>query len=95
MSQDAERLAPHERVTASQTGRSVYVVPAPGAPAERLPTIVANGWQGEIDCVVGPFSCRQVAEYFANRAVDFGQFEAFRLRVLAHRDAWYVEVRAR
>lgn len=95
MSSGPERLAERDAVPAPRPHRSVYVVPAPGEPVECLPSVVANAWQGETDCVVGPFSSRQVAEFFANRAVDFGQYEAFRLRVLAHRDAWYVEVRAR
>jgi hypothetical protein len=49
-------------------------------------------WQGESDCVVGPFSSHDVAEYFANAVVDFGQFETLQERVFANGDAWYVEV---
>lgn len=60
-----------------------------------LPVIVPNRWQGEADCLVGPFSGREVAAYFANRLVDFGQFEVFTMRVYPKRNAWYVEVRAR
>lgn len=59
------------------------------------PVIVPNRWQGEADCLVGPFSGREVAAYFANRLVDFGQFEVFTMRVFPKRNAWYVEVRAR
>ena len=58
------------------------------------PCIVPNRWQGECDCVVGPFSSRKVAEYFAGTVVDFGQFEAFTKRVFAKRDAFYVEIQA-
>ncbi len=55
--------------------------------------ILPNLWQGECDCVVGPFANKQVAEYFANRVVDFGQYDAFSQRVFAKRDAYYVEVK--
>lgn len=62
---------------------------------ESIPVIVPNRWQGEADCLVGPFSGREVAAYFANRLVDFGHFEVFSMRVFPRRNAWYVEVRAR
>jgi len=73
--------------------RRVYLRGSDGA-TRTLPAVVPNRWQGEVDCVVGPFSCSAVAQYFANRQVDFGQYESFRLFVRPHRDAWYVEVRA-
>jgi hypothetical protein len=53
-----------------------------------------NCWQGEVDCVVGPFSSKSVAEYFARSTVDFGHYNAIMERVFASGDAWYVEVRA-
>jgi hypothetical protein len=49
-------------------------------------------WQGEVDCVVGPFSSQSVADYFANHPVDFGQFETIAMRVFANGDAWYIEI---
>lgn len=49
-------------------------------------------WQGEVNCVVGPFSSRDIADYFANNIVDFGHFETLEMRVFASGDAWYVEV---
>lgn len=64
------------------------------APLRGLVTILPNRWQGETDCVVGPFSGRKVAEYFANSVVDFGQYETISRRVFAKGDAWYVEVSA-
>lgn len=64
-------------------------------PDDALRVIVPNRWQGESDCLVGPFSGHAVASYFANRLVDFGQFEVFSMRVFPKRNAWYVEVRAR
>lgn len=67
--------------------------PAPGG--RPLPVVVPNRWLGEADCLVGPFSGRDVAAYFANRLVDFGQYEVFSMRVFARRNAWYVEVRTR
>ncbi len=57
--------------------------------------VVPNRWQGEADCIVGPFSGRDVAAYFADRVVDFGQYEVFTMRVFARGNAWYVEVRRR
>ena len=55
--------------------------------------IVPNRWQGEYDCVVGPFSSHTVAEYFANAVVDFGQYETVSRKVFAKGDSWYVEVK--
>ena len=60
----------------------------PGTPG----SIVPNRWQGESDCLVGPFSSHTVATYFANNVVDFGQFETLSRRVFAKGDAYYVEV---
>lgn len=54
--------------------------------------IVPNRWQGECDCVVGPFSSKTVAEYFANAVVDFGQYETMSRAVIVKGDSWYVEV---
>jgi hypothetical protein len=54
--------------------------------------IVPNRWQGEADCVVGPFSSRTVAEYFVSAVADFGHYDAFNKRVFAKGDAYYVEV---
>jgi hypothetical protein len=51
-------------------------------------------WQSESECVVGPFSSHEVADYFANHVVDFGQFENLTMRVFAHANAWYVEVKS-
>jgi hypothetical protein len=59
-----------------------------------LQAIVPNRWQGEYDCLVGPFSSRNVAEYFVSAVVDFGAYESFNRRVFAKGDSWYVEVQA-
>lgn len=61
--------------------------------AAHLPQVVPNRWQGQIDCLVGPFSSRAVAEHFANRVVDFGSYDAHGGRIFARRDDWFVEVR--
>jgi len=63
-----------------------------GDPAA-LPAVVPQRWHGQVDCRVGPFSGRYVAEHFANRVVDFGIFEATSRRIFARRDSWFVEVR--
>lgn len=55
-------------------------------------TIVPNRWQGECDCMVGPFSSKHVAEHFVNAVVDFGQYEAFDRKIIVKGDSWYVEV---
>jgi hypothetical protein len=51
-----------------------------------------NRWQGRTGCLVGPFSGRDVAEYFAGLQVDFGQFDAITQHVFARGDAWYIRV---
>lgn len=55
-------------------------------------SIPANLWQGEADCVVGPFADRHVAETFANPAVDFGFFDAFSRKTVSREGFWYVEI---
>jgi hypothetical protein len=52
--------------------------------------IVPNRWHGEVDCVIGPFSSQQVAEYYAKVVVDFGQFEIAQ-HIFANGDSWYIE----
>lgn len=71
---------------------SLEVRTHPASHAKAAPIIVPNRWQGETDCVVGPFSSKTVAEYFANNVVDFGHFESLAQRVIVKRDAYYVEV---
>lgn len=61
--------------------------------ASRLPRVVPARWQGQVDCLVGPFSGRGVADHFASRVVDFGAFDAHAGRIFARRDGWFVEVR--
>lgn len=57
-----------------------------------VPTL-PNCWQGEPDCVVGPFSSRTVAEYFANANTE-SCYDAIMDHIFPNGDAWYVEVRA-
>lgn len=54
--------------------------------------LLPNCWQGETDCIVGPFSSQEVATYFAGYASEFGQYERFTYKVFPKRDAWYVEI---
>ncbi len=61
-------------------------------PHRRHKAVLPNCWQGEADCIVGPFSGRTVAEYFANAVVDFGQYETVSRHIFAKGDAWFVEV---
>jgi hypothetical protein len=53
-----------------------------------------NRWCGEVDCVIGPFSSKEVAEYFAGHTADFGQLGGIEEIVFAKRDEWFVEARA-
>ena len=57
-----------------------------------LQPVLPNRWQGETDCIVGPFSSCEIAEYFANRVVDFGQFESCSQRIFPKGNEWYIEV---
>lgn len=50
-------------------------------------------WQGEPGCVVGPFSSKGVAEYFATSNVE-SRYDAIMENIFPNGDAWYVEVRA-
>ncbi len=54
--------------------------------------LVPNRWMGQENCVVGPFSSKEVAENFANYRVTFGQYESYHFEIFAQGDAWYVEV---
>jgi hypothetical protein len=54
-----------------------------------------NRWQGESNCLVGPFSCQEVARRFADAPVEFGQYEAYIEQVLVVGDSWYVEIQTR
>lgn len=54
--------------------------------------ILPNTWKGETNCIVGPFSGKNIAEYFANRVVDFGHYEMYSERIFAKRDAWFIEI---
>lgn len=52
--------------------------------------ISPHRWHGEGNCLVGPFSSREVAEYFAYPVVDFGHYDVCAKRIFAKRDSWYV-----
>ena len=59
-----------------------------------LEPTLPNCWQGQPNCIVGPFSSKIVAEYFARSSVDYGQYDAVMDSVFAQGDAWYVDVKA-
>lgn len=50
-----------------------------------------NTWQGEPNCVVGPFSSKTVAQTFVALSCD--QVLLRTERIFAKRDAWYVELK--
>ena len=54
--------------------------------------VLPNCWKGETGCIVGPFSSKDVAEYFSNYAVDFGQYEDFSYRMFVKGCEWYIEI---
>lgn len=56
---------------------------AAGEPRRSRRLIVPNLWEGEWPCLVGPFSGRVVAEYFADRVLEFCRFEAVLERIFA------------
>jgi hypothetical protein len=59
-----------------------------------LRVISPNRWEGGSHCLIGPFSDRSVAAYFAEVAVTYRQLDTVVERVFPHRDSWYVEVTA-
>lgn len=61
-------------------------------PSTEEDTVVPNRWQGEADCLVGPFSSRAVAEYFANSVVNTGDRTTTN-EMFAQEDGWYLVVR--
>lgn len=51
-----------------------------------------NCWQGQVDCVVGPFSSQEVAQYFARSVVEYSQYDAFIDQLFPRGDAWYLKI---
>ena len=60
--------------------------------AEQPQTVVPNRWQGEADCLVGPFSSRAVADYFASCVVNTSDRTSTN-EMFAREDGWYLVVR--
>jgi hypothetical protein len=61
---------------------------------QKVVVTLPTHWQGECDCIVGPFSSREVATHFANYVVvGFAQFETLDTSIFANGDAWYLEVK--
>ncbi len=57
-----------------------------------IPTLPSR-WQGEVDCVVGPFSCKTVAEHFMLVSTTYNQYDAIMDQIFAKGDSWYVQVK--
>ncbi|UCH24258.1 MAG: hypothetical protein JSV66_09885 [Trueperaceae bacterium] len=76
---------------------NIYAVPVRSLLGEyRTYTPVSpNRWNGESNCLVGPFSCHEVARRFADAPVEFGQYETYIEQVLVVGDSWYVEIQTR
>ena len=64
-----------------------------GTQAQPHTPTLPNCWQGESDCIIGPFSSKGVAEYFA-QANEETRYDSIMKRVFPNGDAWYVEVAA-
>jgi hypothetical protein len=64
-----------------------------GQAFKQIHSIVPNRWRGEVDCVIGPFSSKQVAEYYAKVVIDFGHFEISQ-HIFANGDSWYIEAKS-
>lgn len=58
-----------------------------------LEPTLPNCWQGQVDCIVGPFSSKGVAEYFAKASVEFAHCNSIMESIFARGDAWYVSVK--
>ena len=54
--------------------------------------ILPNRWQGEVNCLVGPFSSQSVAEYFRSAVIDFAQYSVAIPRIFANGDSWYIDM---
>lgn len=70
--------------------RPVLVIDASGM--RSYEPVPPNCWQGQVDCVVGPFSSREVAQYFARAVVEYGQYDALIEQIFPRGDAWYLKV---
>ena len=53
-----------------------------------------NRWTGEADCLIGPFSSKKVAEYFAAQIVNAYEEGPRAGDIAAIRDEWFLRVNA-
>ena len=77
----------------NSTAKIVWLLDIHGTLRQYQP-VLPNMWRGETDCMVGPFSSRDLAEYFAGHVVDFGQYDTFALRIVPKGNEWYLDVAA-
>lgn len=71
--------------------RSIWIHDEAGV--RLLQPTLPNCWHGEVNCIVGPFSSKNIAEYFAKASVDFSHCNAIMESIFPSGDAWYVEVK--
>ena len=57
-------------------------------------TVIPNRWQGESDCLVGPFSSKRVAEYFAAQIVNSYETGPRAGEIEVVRDEWFLRINA-
>ena len=75
------------------TGSGNSEVRSQDAGNEGVATLPPSSWQGEVDCVVGPFSSHKQARSFVNFEVGFDPDKAVVDTIFARGDTWYVELR--
>ena len=54
--------------------------------------VIPNTWQGQTDCVDGPFSSKEVATYFSTWVVDSSDYPTSTKKIFARGDSWYVAI---
>ena len=54
--------------------------------------VIPNTWQGQADCIVGPFSSKEVATYFSTWVVDSSTYPVSTRKIFARGDSWYVAI---
>jgi hypothetical protein len=58
-----------------------------------LPLMSPETWKGEADCVVGPFTSRDSAEYFVDVTTGW-RLNVITRHLFASDNSWYVETEA-
>ncbi len=73
----------------SHASQTAATVPFSGEPFTPLP---ARQWQGETDVVVGPFSSKKWANYFADVVLEKDPTGATACYIFHRMDEWFVDI---